>query len=277
MFECPENAVIARQMRFTLAGRQVAQAVVLAAPHKFAFLNRPAEAYAPALQGTVLGEAYDNGSSIFLPCGAEWVLVFGEVVGRLLYHEPGAELPERHQLMLRFTDGSALTLTISMWAAIHLVAEGELPAYPRWGSRRPTPLQDAFTWEYFQAEILANRDEWEKKSVKRMMVSKPAVQGVANGCLHDILWRARLHPKRLVKELTPAEQRALYDATVAVIRAMADAGGRDVERDLFGNAGFYHGVLGAWAVGQPCPRDGGIIEKIAYLGGTSYYCPLCQR
>ncbi|MHB9034444.1 MAG: endonuclease VIII, partial [Anaerolineae bacterium] len=124
--------------------------------------------------------------------------------------------------------------------------------------------------------ILADPTESEHKSVKRMMVSKPGVHGVANGCLHDILWNARLNPKHLVKDLTETEQRALYDATVATVKAMTDAGGRDVERDLYGVAGGYHGVLGSWSAGQPCPRDGGIIQKITYLGGASYFCPLCQ-
>ncbi|MCE5259734.1 MAG: hypothetical protein LLG44_11885 [Chloroflexi bacterium] len=276
MFECPEVTTISRQMRETLPGKRISAAEVMGTPHKFAFLNRPPEEYAPALADAVLGEAFDDGSSIYLPCEPGWLLVFGEVVGRLLYHAPGAVVPERRQLLLNFDDGSALTLTISMWAALQLVAVDEFASYTRWTRRRPHPLSPDFTWDYFSSHILADQSEWERKSVKRMLVSKPAVQGVANGCLHDMLFYARLNPKHLAKELSTDQQRALYDATVTTVRAMADAGGRDVERDLYGNPGYYHGVLGSWSAGQPCPRDGGVIQKIAYLGGTSYYCPLCQ-
>jgi len=177
--------------------------------------------------------------------------------------------------LLQFADGSALTLTISMWAAIHLLPQDGFDDYAPWQNRRPNPLNPAFTWEYFQT-LLADPTEAATKSVKRMMVSKPNVYSVGNGCLHDILFRAGLNPRHLVKELTLAQQRVLFEATVLTVHLMADAGGRDCERDLYNRPGGYHGILGAWTAGQPCPQCGDRIEKIAYLGGSSYYCPVCQ-
>ncbi|MHB9034844.1 MAG: DNA-formamidopyrimidine glycosylase family protein, partial [Anaerolineae bacterium] len=149
MFECPEVITISRQMREALPGKRVIQAQVLTAPHKFAFLNRPAADYAEALTGAELGVAFDDGANIYLPCSPGRILVFGEVVGRLLYHAPGAKLPERHQLLLHFSDDSALSLTISMWAALQLIPAVDLEAFPRWSRRRPGPLAPDFTWEYF--------------------------------------------------------------------------------------------------------------------------------
>ena len=54
--------------------------------------------------------------------------------------------------------GSALTLTISMWAAIHLIEQSDINDYAPWHNRRPNPLSPSFTWEYFQT-ILADRTE----------------------------------------------------------------------------------------------------------------------
>jgi formamidopyrimidine-DNA glycosylase len=275
MLECPEVTTIAAQMRTVLPGKKVVASVCCATPHKFAFLNRPADEYAAIMADKQVGAILDDGYRIYITFEPGWLLVLGEVVGRVLYHPAGVALPPRHQLLLHFTDGSALTLTISMWAAIHLIEQSDINDHAPWRDRRPNPLDPAFNWDYFQT-ILADQTEIATKSVKRMMVSKPNVYGVANGCLHDILFHAGLNPKQLVKDLTPVQQRNLYDATVQTIRMMTDAGGRDCERDLFNQPGGYHGILGAWAAGKPCPQCGSTIIKIAYLGGSSYYCPTCQ-
>jgi formamidopyrimidine-DNA glycosylase len=275
MLECPEVTTIAAQMHAVLPGKRVESAVCCATPHKFAFLNRPAGEYSAILAGKQVGEILEDGSRLCLTLNPGWLLMLGEVVGRVLYHPAGAVLPPKHQLLLQFTDGSALTLTISMWAAIHLLPQDSFADYTPWKNRRPNPLNPAFSWEYFQT-ILADPTEAATKSVKRMMVSKPNGSSVANGCLHDILFRAGLNPRHLVKDLTPAQQHALFEATVLTVRLMTEAGGRDCERDLYNQPGGYHGILGAWSAGQPCPQCGNKIVKIAYLGGSSYYCPTCQ-
>jgi formamidopyrimidine-DNA glycosylase len=101
--------------------------------------------------------------------------------------------------------------------------------------------------------------------------------GVGNGCLQDILWNARLHPRRPVAGLSEAEKRALYDSTCSVLQEMTALGGRSSKRDLYNNPGGYQAILSAASSGAPCPRCGSSIEKIQYLGGASYFCPDCQK
>ncbi len=62
-----------------------------------------------------------------------------------------------------------------------------------------------------------------------------------------------------------------------VLTAMTEQGGRDTERDLFGNPGGYATVLRKHTVGKPCPACGSILRKEAYLGGAIYTCPGCQK
>ena len=38
----------------------------------------------------------------------------------------------------------------------------------------------------------------------------------------------------------------------------------------------YRTVLCAKTAGTPCPACGTMIVKQAYLGGSVYYCPVCQ-
>jgi formamidopyrimidine-DNA glycosylase len=54
------------------------------------------------------------------------------------------------------------------------------------------------------------------------------------------------------------------------------AGGRDTEKDLFGDYGGYVTKASKNTLGNPCKRCGEPIVKEAYLGGVIYYCPKCQ-
>ncbi|MFG6355297.1 MAG: endonuclease VIII, partial [Acetatifactor sp.] len=54
-------------------------------------------------------------------------------------------------------------------------------------------------------------------------------------------------------------------------------GGRDTDKDFFGNKGKYPSILSKNTVGKPCPYCGNTIQKANYLGGTVYFCPCCQE
>ncbi|MEL7645755.1 MAG: zinc finger domain-containing protein [Anaerolineaceae bacterium] len=47
--------------------------------------------------------------------------------------------------------------------------------------------------------------------------------------------------------------------------------------DLFGQPGWYQVRLCAQSNGKPCPHCGSPILKEAYLGGSVYTCPVCQK
>jgi len=59
--------------------------------------------------------------------------------------------------------------------------------------------------------------------------------------------------------------------------AMTSGRGRDTQTDLYGNEGGYKTILSSKTWKNPCPRCGSVIVKEAYLGGSVYYCPECQK
>lgn len=63
----------------------------------------------------------------------------------------------------------------------------------------------------------------------------------------------------------------------AVISEMAEMGGRDTEKDLYGNNGGYRTMMSKNSAGLPCMDCGGYIKKENYMGGSVYYCENCQR
>ena len=94
--------------------------------------------------------------------------------------------------------------------------------------------------------------------------------------LQDILWTARIHPKRKMGELSELEVEGILQGVKQVLTAMTAQGGRDTERDLFGRPGGYETVLSKNTVGKPCPACGTTIRKEPYLGGSIYFCAGCQ-
>ncbi|MGF7143872.1 formamidopyrimidine-DNA glycosylase [Anaerotaenia torta] len=72
------------------------------------------------------------------------------------------------------------------------------------------------------------------------------------------------------------EYKSLYAAIKKVFPAVINAGGRDTEKDIFGNFGGYATKASKNTLGKPCERCGELIVKEAYLGGVVYYCPKCQ-
>ena len=183
-------------------------------------------------------------------------------------------LAKKHQLLVEFDDGSALSCGVQMYGGVWAFLEGTFDnGYYETARTKPTPLGDAFTYDYF-AGIVAAADG--KISAKALLATEQRIPGLGNGVLQDILFRAGIHPKRKVSTLTEADVRKLYESVVQTLRAMTEAGGRDVEKDIFGNPGGYRTILSRLTVGTPCPVCGQAIVKEAYLGGAVYCCPGCQ-
>lgn len=275
MIELPEAVKIARQVDERLKGKRIESALRGNSPHKFAFYSGEPEYYEQTLAGRSVGGARAFGGLILVAAEPDHTLVLGCGGERILYHRTASTLPAKHQLLLRFVDGSHLTVSVSGWGAAILLPTSELPTHWIMGPDRPSPLDDAFTYELLRAGFEA-LEPGDPRAVKYFVISKPGVLGVGNGYLQDILFRAMLHPRRRAIGLAESERRALFDAVRAVIREATDAGGRDTERDLDDRPGAYRRTMDSKSVGTPCPRCEAPIEKISFLGGACYLCPRCQ-
>ena len=114
-------------------------------------------------------------------------------------------------------------------------------------------------------------------SAKAFLATQQRIPGLGNGVLQDILWEAGIDPRYPMQDAPEEDFRALYDAANQILKAMADKGGRDTERDLFGQKGNYITQLSKNSLNEPCIRCGCEIHKTNYMGGTIYFCERCQR
>jgi len=274
MIELPEAQVLAQQMRETLVGKTIIQVQVLQTPHGFAWFYGDAKDYEVLLHGQTIADALAFGGRPELRFAGGMRLSFGDGVN-LRVHEAGAKLPAKHQLLLQFADDSALVGTVQMYGFFSLFADDASThedEYYRAAVESISPLSDAFDLDYF-ANLRAQCKN--TLSCKAFLATQQRVPGLGNGVLQDILWQARLHPKRKLATLSPSEFEQLFAAVKLTLADMTAQGGRNTEKDLFGQPGGYTTIMSRTA--PACPACGGIITRKAYLGGHVYYCEFCQK
>lgn len=275
MIELPEAEVIAHQIGQTLAGKRIAAGEQGNAAHKFAFYSGENAFYQRILKDKVISGAQANGRMIRVALEPDYILVLGEGGETILYHASAASLPARCQLRLCFSDDTWLSVSIQGWGAALLLHRDEIEQHPFAAAKGLSPLDDGFTYGHFSA-LFSDLKPGDTTSPKQFLITKPGVAGVGNGMLQDILLAARLHPRRRMAGLSEAEKQALYRAVREVMLQAVQQGGRDSEKDLFGNPGGYRKLLDSRSVGLPCPQCGAEIQKENYLGGAVYFCPRCQ-
>lgn len=273
MLEIPESTTIAKQLNETVRGRTISWAVANASPHKFAFYHGDPAAYGPLLAGQVIGESAGIGAMLEISAGDRRI-VLGDGAN-LRYYENAEKAPSKHQLLLELDDGSALVCSVQMYGAVFAFLSGQCDnKYYLLAGEKPQPLWEAFDRAYFES---LRTDGTDSLSAKAFLATGQRIPGLGNGTLQDILFHAGIHPKRKMGSLSQDEADGLYHAVKDTLAEMTRLGGRDTEKDLFGNTGGYLTILSKNTVGHPCPACGEEILKTAYLGGAVYWCPICQR
>lgn len=273
MIELPEAINLAKQMRETVRGKTVSAVYPPSSPHKFCWFNHEPEEYQAFLAGhTVTGAA---GFGIFseLEFDSGVRLCFNDGVNPRFIRKEEVR-PKKYQLLLEFTDGSAIAFTVAMYGSISCHSGDYDNEYYRKSIESISPLTEEFVEGYFN-ELLASVKP--AMSVKAFLATEQRIPGLGNGCLQNILFQAGIHPKRKVSSLSDCEKNALWKQVKTVLQTMTEQGGRDTEKDLFGNPGGYQTLMSKNTLASGCPACGGEIVKETYLGGAVYYCPSCQK
>jgi len=275
--ELPEAKILAEQMNQVLKGKKVGSHEVQDSEklQRIGFMNRDLADY-DILDGQTMLGAESGGNTVHLRLSGDANLVISpEYGGRVQHHEAGENLPSYH-LKLGFTDGSALTIRLTNMGVVSAVETGDLEkryTYRRDFRGAASPDSPEFTYTYFK-DVFSSQN----RALKPLLVGKDAVMvGVSNSAFQDIIYRARLHPKRKASSLTEDETRGLYDAVKALVEERLSLGGKDEWIDLHGKHGGYTPRMGPNMKDRSCPRCGAAIQRLAHGGGHVYLCPECQK
>lgn len=271
VLELPEALILASQLQKSVVGKTISQVLPPTKVHKFCwFYGDPVE-YNKKMTGLKIlsAEAFGIYAEMVFESGYKLCVNDGVNV-RLIKEE---EAPDNYQLMIVFTDGDALVFTVAMYGGICLHQGDYDNEYYIKSKLAQSPFSENFEAHYRKAI----KESKPKLSLKGFLATGQRFPGIGNGVLQDILFIARLNPKRKIQTLTEKEKDTLFTTIISVLGEMIEKGGRDTEKDLFGNPGGYITRMSKNTVANPCPVCGGEITKQAYLGGSVYYCEKCQK
>jgi formamidopyrimidine-DNA glycosylase len=266
MPELPEITLLARQMQAELTGKVIAGVEVLQPK----CLNVSSEVFVAALTGARLLAVTNRGKWLFVETDRGWLLLNLGMGGEILLTSR-ATLPEKHRLILDFTDDACLSINFWWFGYAHYVRPGELADHGMTASLGPNALD-------LSVDDLAAIFRGRRGRVKALLLDQDVMAGIGNAYIHDILFLARLHPLRPAAGLAPDEVNALADAIRDGLQPSIDKGGAFYEVNLHGERGGFtmDDILIGYKEGQPCPTCGTLIEKIKTGSTSSFICPRCQ-
>ena len=227
------------------------------------------------LQGARIEEVARRGKFLWFKLNRPEVLVGHLGMSGQFLIQPKSAPDERHlrvrlnlgKLELRFIDQRTFG-----WLAVD-ETQGGLPTYVK--EIAPDPFDPQFN-----LEEAIQRFKKKKTEIKRALLDQSVMSGVGNIYADESLWRARIHPEVPANELSVRKIGALVDSAIEVMAEAVEVGGTSFDAmyiNVNGESGFFETSLAAYGQeGEPCPRCGRQIRRIAFGNRSSHFCPKCQ-
>jgi len=270
MIELTEALVLSRQINQSCLNKKIINVVVNQNPHKMAWLNKDINEYSKFLIGSTFKLAKSYGGMLEIDC-EKCHLVFAEGVQLTYCDSLDSDL--RHQLFIEFNDHTYFIAAVKMYGGIWCYNDVFDNPYYFIAKKKPSIFSTGFTLDYFSQLI---NESNESLSLKAFLATEQRIPGFGNGLCQDVLWKSKLHPKTKIRYLSKTDINRLYDSMIELVHEIVDLGGRDTEKDLYGNKGRYNTKMSLSGIELGCPECGSSILKESYLGGSIYTCPKCQ-
>jgi len=276
--ELPEAKILADQMNKELKGKRVKSYCLRDCEklQKIGFINKSTKDF-DQLVNREVKSVTSRGNTIHIKLDEEMnILLSPEYGGEVFYHQSGAKIPEKFHVNIDFSDKTVLTVRFTSMGGMRVLKDAELKdSYMFKRDFNPeilSPLGEDFTFDRFSKLLRRN-----SRALKSVLVGKDAVLvGLSNSAFQDIIYRAKLHPKRKASELNLSEHWALYDTIKLVLGERLRLGGKDQFLDLYQNQGRYISAMGPNLRNKNCLVCGSLVQELSLGGGKVFVCPKCQ-
>lgn len=214
-----------------------------------------------SLSGRHLQKPDRYGKWLVCPAGrASLVLHFG-MTGHLVWSGDEPDHNKHDRLTLTLEDGELRYRSQRKFGGAWLLRSGQ-DLQEVTGPLGPDAL--SLSPERF-AQLLRHG----RGGTKSALMNQELVSGLGNVIVDEILWTARVDPRRKRQELSGDDLKRIERSRREVLRASVDQGWIPDAPD--------------WLTGQrgkddpQCPRCGGGLEMPQVAGRTTYVCPRCQQ
>lgn len=192
------------------------------------------------------------------------------LAGRFAVAEAKGRSPGDLAVALGLSDGRELRyLDDVQMGKVYVIAQGDWQQAPGLATVGVDVLDaTAFTRDVCRTLARHRRDQ-----VKIFLMDKTVLDAMGNAYADEVLWEARIHPKRMARSLSDEELDRLHDAIVTVLqsaRAIIAARKPPLDEKLRD----FLKVRGRR--GEPCPRCGAKIRTARVHADDAHFCPECQ-
>jgi len=276
MPELPEVETVRRMLEGAIPGRVIARAEVsrkrlrtaslAALPRKLA--GRTFES--PRRTGKFLLLDLDQGLTLLSHLGMS---------GRWLFWPPRRAVDqalEHVHLKLRFQDGAALWYQdVRRFGMLRVVATDRLASDASLKLLGPDPLAVPR-----DGAALRGAARGARTSIKTWLLDQRRIAGLGNIYASEVLFRARIDPRRRAGALDAAEWARVASEIPAVLEESIARMGTTFStyRTIWNEPGQYGEELLVYdRAGEPCRNCGNPLRRIVQNGRSTFFCPNCQR
>jgi formamidopyrimidine-DNA glycosylase len=269
--ELPEVETVVREIRAELVNRSIT-AARFAIPRQVK--PQTPRGLARAVAGQTIRGVRRRGKHILIVLDRGLLVVHLRMTGRLYVRdaEDGERVHERAWFDL--DDGRVLAFRDARTLGVmHYFRDGEIPAMlNRLGWE---PLGDRVSPEELKV-VLSRRTI----AVKLLLLDQKVWAGIGNIYASEILWEAKINPRKRASRLTRGERERLREWVPRVLQRALDQGGSTL-RDFVGadgRGGSYQREFRVYGRGgEPCLRCRAPIRRFVQAQRSTYFCPRCQK
>jgi formamidopyrimidine-DNA glycosylase len=158
---------------------------------------------------------------------------------------------------------------------VRLTLPDEVDAlYARLG---PEPFDSHVTGQWLHGKL-----QRRSGKIKAVLLDQHLLAGLGNIYVDEALYRTRIHPEHIARELSLEDVTRLVDSIRHVLKSAIGHQGTTFStfENPYGesgsNANFLR-VYGKGRLGLPCPRCGTSLEHTTVGGRGTTFCPRCQQ
>jgi formamidopyrimidine-DNA glycosylase len=271
MPELPEVETIKEDLRGLVVGSKLERAEILDP----SLVEQPStEEFVRRLEGVRIAGARRRAKHLIVELDNAESLVFQLKIGGQFLLVPPVDQPLTAQMLVLYLDEDRRLFLRDEtgFTRARLLDAGELEE--RLSSLGPEPLGDEFEPDYLPRTIGSRRAQ-----IKPLLLDQKVVSGIGNIYVDEILYDARLHPRRKANTLSEDEWEALHGAIRSNLTAGVEHRGTTVRlyRDVLDRPGEHQNYLRVFEKqGEPCPGCEGEVVREKVSGRPSHFCPACQ-
>lgn len=271
MPELPEVETIKEDLRELVVGSEIERAEVL---HGSLVEHPTGDEFVRRISEAEISGARRRAKHLILELSTGDSLVLQlKIGGQLLLAPPAGEPASALMMVLHLDSERRLFLRDQTeFTRARLLNAGELEE--RLSSLGPEPFEEGFSAEYLRRTLASRRAQ-----IKPLLLDQKVVSGIGNIYADEILYDARLHPRRKANTLSDREWEALYRAIKKNLAAGVEHRGTTVRlyRDVLDRPGEHQNYLRVFEKhGEPCPGCEGVIVREKVGGRPTHFCPACQ-